>query len=119
MSVYIEDVDGLIANGEDGAVLVLSFAGLAVVQFTDFFGESIAVCGNRATQRTGLQGIDGLLQSVQPFLGRSGRHLFERPVGLAANVRLGRRGQLDLVFHEPCGRFGSRRMSANPGANRR
>src|SRR5271165_1665437 len=71
----IEDVDGLLADGEDDPMLVFPLATLAVEHLVDFLGELVALGGDRAPHRPGLQSIDGLVQSVEPFRGGGGRYV--------------------------------------------
>jgi hypothetical protein len=69
----IEDVDGILADGEDDPVLMAPFAPPPVEEFVDFFGELVAFSSDRAPQGAGLQSVDGLIQSVQPLGGGGGR----------------------------------------------
>jgi hypothetical protein len=63
----IKDVDDILAEGEDDPMLEPLLP--AVEQFADFLGELVALGGGRASRRSGLQRVDGLVGPGQPFIG--------------------------------------------------
>ena len=69
----IEDVDDTLAECKDDSMLVPLLP--TIEQFADFFGETVALGGDRASQGSGLQGVDGFVEPGQPFIGGGGRYL--------------------------------------------
>jgi hypothetical protein len=69
----IEDVDGILAECEDDPMLAPLLP--AIEQFADFFGELVALGGDRASQGSGLHGVDGLVEPGQSFIGGGGLYL--------------------------------------------
>jgi hypothetical protein len=65
----IEDVHGILADGENDAVLRYPLTPPAVAQFMDGFGEFVAFAGERAPLGPDLQRFDGLIEPGQPFVG--------------------------------------------------
>lgn len=65
----MENINGVVADGEDDPMLVFPLSLPAVEEFAEFIGESAALGGDRTARGPRLQRVDRPVKPNQPLFG--------------------------------------------------